>query len=208
MKLQSILLLVCVITLTACEDLFFDEDPTNDAITNFEILWKRMDERYSFFEYKRVDWDSVYQVYRPQVSEDLSSQEFYDLMAEMLNSLRDAHVNLRSDFDISFYNYYVDYPRNFSFSDLEKNYLGDYKITGRLINSIIDSVGYIHYRSFQQPIEEDDLDFLVERFRGLKGLIIDIRDNDGGDPANGFRLARRLTTERIHIYTTKYKNGP
>ena len=126
MKLQSILLLVCVITLTACEDLFFDEDQTNDAITNFEILWKRMDERYSFFEYKRVDWDSVYQVYRPQVSEDLSSQEIYDLMDEMLNSLRDAHVNLRSDFDISFYNYYEDYPRNLSISDLEKNNLGDY----------------------------------------------------------------------------------
>ena len=49
---------------------------------------------------------------------------------------------------------------------------------------------------------------MVERFRGLKGLIIDIRDNEGGDPAYGFRLARRIATERTHSYTTIYKNGP
>ncbi|MEM7107865.1 MAG: S41 family peptidase [Bacteroidota bacterium] len=206
-KYSNILLLLLTVMIIACEEPFFSRDPKNDSVTNFDILWKRMDERYSFFEYKGIDWDSVYQVYRPQVSEDLSTQELYDLMVEMLNTLRDAHVNLRSDFDISFYNYYVDYPRNFNFADLERNYLGDYKITGNIINTIIDSVGYMYYGSFQSPIDEEDLDYLVNRFRGLKGLIIDIRDNEGGDPAYGFRLARRIISERTHIYTTVYKNG-
>ena len=197
------------LVLLSCEDPFFEDDPVNDPISNFDILWRRMDERYSFFDYKKVDWDSVYHVYRPQVSNDMSAQELFDTMEAMLNTLRDAHVNLRTDFDISFYDYYNDAPRNFYFHDVESTYLKEtLRITGRMWNGIIDSVGYIHYPSFQLPIEEDDLDFVVNRFRGLKGLIIDVRDNEGGDPLYGFRLARRIATERTHIYTTSYKSGP
>jgi len=193
----------------SCEDPFFEDDPVNDPVSNFEILWQRMDERYSFFDYKNVDWDSVYQVYRPQISDGMAAQDLFDVLEAMLNTLRDGHVNLRSDFDISFYDYYNNAPRNFYFHDVEKNYLGEtLRITGHMWNGIIDSVGYIHYPSFQMAIEENELDFLVERFRGLKGLIIDIRDNEGGDPAYGFRLARRIAQQRTHIYTTIYKNGP
>jgi len=202
------LLVVIAFAFTSCEDAFFDEDPENNPVSNFDMLWNRMNERYSLFEYKGIDWDSVYQIYRPQVDNNMSAQELFDLMETMLNTLRDAHINLRSDFDISFYNYYKDAPRNFNFHNLEQNYLGNYRITGRMINTVIDSVGYIYYGSFQQPITEEDLDFVVDRFQGLKGLIIDIRDNEGGDPEFGFRLARRIAKERRHIYTTVYKNGP
>ncbi|NQZ76505.1 MAG: S41 family peptidase [Ekhidna sp.] len=192
----------------SCEDPFFEEDPANNPVNNFEILWNRMNDRYSFFDYKRVDWDSVYRVYRPQVNDQMSSQALFDVMQEMLNTLRDAHVNLRTDFDISYYNYYEDAPRNFRFQDVENTYLKEsLRVTGFMWNGIIDSVGYIHYGSFQLPIEEQELDFVVERFKGLKGLIIDIRDNEGGDPLYGFRLARRIAKERTHIYTTVYKNG-
>uniref|UniRef100_UPI004049E19C S41 family peptidase n=1 Tax=Fulvivirga sp. TaxID=1931237 RepID=UPI004049E19C len=200
------IVLIAIIGLS-CGEAFFDDDPPNNPTTNFEILWKRMDERYSFFDYKKINWDSVYQVYRPQVDDNMTPQELFDVMEAMLNTLKDAHVNLRSDFDVSFYNYHKNAPSNFDFKLLEENYLGNYRITGRLINTIIDDIGYIHYRSFQQPITEENLDFLVERFRGLKGLIIDIRNNEGGDPANGFRFARRIAKERTYIYTTIYKNG-
>lgn len=205
--MNKLLILIISLIIFSCGGAFFDEDPPNTPKTNFEILWKRMDERYSFFDYKGIDWDSVYSVYEPMVTDEMTRQELFDVMEAMLNTLRDAHVNLRSDFDISFYNYYENAPANFDFKILEDNYLGNYRITGRLINSIIDSVGYIHYRSFQQPITEDNLDFVVNRFKGLKGLIIDVRNNEGGDPANGFRLARRIAKERTLIYSTIYKNG-
>lgn len=202
------LLAISIVIFASCEKPFFSEDPANNPVSNFDILWERLDERYSFFDYKNIDWDSVYQVYRPMVSNEMTSHELFDVMESMLNTLRDAHVNLRSDFDISFYNYHEDAPRNFYFHDVEKNYLKEtLRITGRMWNGIIDSVGYIHYPSFQLPIEEDELDFVVQRFRGLKGLIIDIRDNEGGNPDFGFKLARRIATERTRLYTTIYKNG-
>lgn len=208
MKNLIFLFILSLFLLPACEEAFFDEDPVNDPETNFEILWKRLNERYVFFDYKRIDWDSVYSVYRPRVSSQTNPQELFDIMEEMLNTLRDAHVNLRADFDISFYNYYQNAPANFNFLNLEKEYLGNYKITGRIINSIIDSVGYIHYQSFKDPVSEEDLDYIVQRFKGLKGLVIDIRNNQGGDPANGFRIARRMTKERVMLYSTVYKDGP
>ena len=198
-----------LLAMTACEDPFFDDDPSNDPITNFDIMWNTMNDKYVYFDYKNIDWDSIRAVYRPQVSLQMTDLDLYQLMENMLNTLRDGHVNLRSEFDISFYDgFYKNYPENFDFQLLEKHYLGNYKITGSLINSIIDSIGYIHYNSFNGLIRNEDLDFIVQRFNGLKGVIIDIRNNEGGDPANGFKFAERITDQRRHIYTTKYKSGP
>ena len=201
--------IMLILAVTACEDPFFEDDPKNDPITNFDIMWNTMNDKYVYFDYKGIDWDSMRTVYRPQVNLEMTDQSLFDLMETMLNTLRDGHVNLRSEFDISFYDgFYKNYPENFDFQLLETHYLGNYKITGSLINAIIDSIGYIRYSSFNLPIREEDLDFVIERFKGLKGVIIDIRNNEGGDPANGFRFAKRIADQRRHIYTTKYKSGP
>ena len=203
------LYIITFLLATACEDPFFEDDPTNDPITNFDIMWNTMNDKYVYFDYKNIDWDSIRTVYRPQVSPGMTDQDLFQLMENMLNTLRDGHVNLRSEFDITFYDgFYKNFPENFDFQLLEKNYLGNYKITGSLINSIIDSVGYIRYNSFNGAIRDEDLDFIVQRFKKLKGIIIDIRNNEGGDPANGFKFAKRIADQRRHIYTTKYKSGP
>lgn len=199
----SILLL-----LLSCEKPFFGPDPANTPEENFEILWKTLDERYSFFEYKNVDWDSVYQAYRPRVRADMTERELWGLLTEMLDILKDGHINLRSESDIYFYPWYAGAPENFNRFFLEENYWGDFEITGSLFNTVIDSVGYVWYRSFNGPIQDEDLDYLADKFAGLKGLVIDIRNNEGGNPENGFRLARRFVDQRRHIYTTIYKNGP
>ncbi|MEO1049062.1 MAG: S41 family peptidase [Bacteroidota bacterium] len=201
--------LLLIAGLCGCESPFLDQDPIDNPISNFEIMWKTMDEKYVFFDYKGIDWDSIYMEYRPRITSDMGDVALFETMEEMLNTLRDGHVNLRSEFDISFYDgTYSGFPENFDFQLLEENYLGNFKISGRLINTVIDSVGYIYYRSFQQPVREEDLDFVIERFKGLKGVILDIRNNEGGNPENGYRMARRIADQRRHLYTNKYKDGP
>ena len=37
---------------------------SNDAEGNFDALWTILDEHYTFFEYKNVDWDAVGKQYR------------------------------------------------------------------------------------------------------------------------------------------------
>ncbi|SEJ02922.1 Tricorn protease C1 domain-containing protein [Cyclobacterium xiamenense] len=192
----------------SCEQILLDSPPENTNAENFDILWDVMNERYSLFDYKHIDWDSVRNVYRPLALQAKNDTELYDALAAMLNTLRDGHVNLRTPFDISKYFPYLSEPANYNFNVLEKNYLGEYRITGYLLNQVIDGVGYIHYRSFATPILDSELDFVIDRFRELPGVVIDIRNNEGGDPANGLKIISRMISERTKLYSYQLKNGP
>lgn len=198
---------VSFISFSRCTQVWVEDDPVNSYSQNFEILWNTMDQRYTFFDYKKIDWDSVKTVYEPLAASSKSNKEFFGHMATMLNTLRDGHVNLRTQFDISRYLPYLSAPANYSFEVLERNYLGNYNITGFLLNQEIDGVGYIHYRSFVNPILDSELDWVIDRFEGLPGIIIDIRNNGGGNPENGLKMARRMISESTQIYSYQNKIG-
>lgn len=210
--LKYLMLLSFVVTLLACEKVIMPKSKPDDPVTVFEELWKTTDRGYSFFDYKHIDWDSVHNVYRPQVFDGMSDQELFDVCDEMLFTLKDGHVNLRAGFATSyFHDFYLDHPANFNRELLEREYWGQPQITGPLTHTIIDSVGYIYYGSFASNFTDEQLDAVIERFNsvsGLKGLIIDVRNNPGGNPANSYRLYRRIATQRTLLYRTKYKDGP
>lgn len=201
---------LCFSGLSGCEKILIEEDPKNDAVRNFELLWKTVDEKYSFFSYKNINWDSVYTVYRPKVKEDMTQEELFKVLAEMLFILKDGHVNLRSDFDVSRnWQWYLDYPQNFNRSLLERNYLkGDYEITGPFLNKKIGNTGYIYYGSFMSGFNDAHMKHLQEKFKNCKGIIFDIRNNGGGR----IDLIRKLTSyfvekEQLTGYA-RYKEGP
>ncbi len=115
MKHITILVLLSI-SISGCEEIFFEPDQVNDPVSNFDYLWNNMNERYSLFEYKKIDWDSVYAVYRPLVNENTASTELFNIMAEMLNILKDGHTNLRAQMDISRYFPYLEAPQNFNYN--------------------------------------------------------------------------------------------
>ena len=207
--MKNVAIIFSFIVFTACEEVFIESDPKDDPVTNFEFLWSELNAKYSFFDFKKIDWDSIYNVYRPQVSSTTSREELFTIMATMLNTLRDGHVNLRSEFNISKYeNWFLDYPPNFEREVILYYYLGeDYQITGPLLHKEIDGVGYVRYGSFQSPIGEDHLDYVYTTYKNAKGIIIDIRGNEGGDPANGFRILERIVKERKMIYRHAFKRA-
>ena len=108
--MKYILLIITAICLGSCEKLAFEDDPGTDNVTSFDFLWSELDRKYSLFEHKQVDWDAMYDQYRPMVNNQLNRVELFDIMGAMLNELRDGHVNLRSEFDISRYeNWFTDF---------------------------------------------------------------------------------------------------
>lgn len=203
----SFLFLFCQ---AGCEQALLEQDPPNGAVENFDLLWRTVDEKYSFFDYKNIDWDSVYQEFRPRVYEEMPEQELFDLMDEMLFVLRDGHVNLVSPFDVSRnWTWYLDYPENFSFPLLERNYLKEeYEITGPFLNRKIGNVGYIYYSSFTSGFSNDQMIYLIEKYRDCKGIIIDIRGNGGGSIALVPRLTSYFLQEEQLTGYVRYKNGP
>lgn len=209
---------LCVLLIglfVSCERLFIEPDPANNPVENFDLLWKTVDEKYSFFAFKNIDWDDAYRRYRPQVTDDMSEEELFELMADMLFELRDGHVNLTSDFDVSRnWDWFQDYPANFDETILERNYLGrDFRIVSPFITKEIRNVGYIRYASFLNIIDTDNLDRLIDGYRKLNGIIIDVRDNGGGALQNAEIIAMRLAErtsdeEEITVGHIRYKNGP
>jgi hypothetical protein len=208
-KLKIILILLSMAMVMSCEKFFIEPDQENTPVNNFELLWSTFDRKYSFFEYKNINWDSIYHVYRPQINNGISDRNLFNIMANMLFELRDGHVNLYSDFDRSRnWEWYSDYPPNFNLTLLEDNYLGtDFVANGPLITTAIDSIGYIYIGSFADRIRERDIDRVIDRLYDMKGIIFDVRHNSGGLSTNGRLIAGRFA-DRTHLSSyTLYKTG-
>ncbi len=211
MKLLKYLFLLSIIVLTtSCELAFNDKPKEATPRETFDYMWKVVDENYSFFEFKNIDWDKVYADNLSRIKENMSEEELFDVLADMLFLLRDGHVNLSTDFDFSRnWRWYLDYPTNFDFDLIERNYLKDnYQITGALTNTIIDSIGYIYYGSFSSGISDNSLDYVLKKFANTKGLIFDIRGNGGGYLSNVTTLVSRFADKKRTTFLERYKTGP
>ncbi len=210
MKFRYYIFLLLLLVFFSCEKVFMKKDSENSPKENFEYLWQTLDQRYSFFTYKGIDWDGIHDKYAPEVKEDMNDRELFEVLANMLNELRDGHVNLHSGSDVSHYwNWFLDYPSNYEASIVEANYLkDDYHISGPLLNTIIDSIGYIYCGSFSTAIKAGEIDYVIERFKDLKGVIIDVRNNGGGNLEGAMILASRFADTKRHTQDTYFKKGP
>ena len=205
-----LLLTSSIILLTACVDTEeHDDTPTG----NFEALWEIIDEHYCFFDYKQheygLDWNEVYNKYKVRVSDKMSDLELFDVLKDMLAELRDGHVNLYTSYDLGrYWTWHEAYPQNFS-DTLERRYLGtDYKISSGMSYRILDdNIGYIRYDSFQLPVGEGGLDDALSYMALCRGLIIDIRNNGGGNLTTAERLAGRFVQEKTLVSYMQHKTG-
>lgn len=183
----------------------FDDTPSG----NFEALWRIMDEHYCFFTEKGVDWDSVHAVYAPQVNDAMSDEQLFEVLGNMLGTLRDGHVNLYSSFDTDrYWSFHENYPSNYS-DTLITRYLGtDYKMTNGLKYRILDdNIGYLRCSTFSNSFGSGNLSDILAYFAACRGLIIDLRDNSGGLISAAQQLAARFTNEEKVVGYMCHKTG-
>ena len=202
---QSIL---CLTLFTSC---FHEEKYEDDAYGNFEALWQTLDQRYCFFELKAINWDSIHDDYRNRLNPSMSSKSFFYLMKDMLANLKDGHVNLSSAFDVASYkDWYNDYPRNFYYDVIEDHYLGEnVKTSSGLKYQILDdNIGYVYYSSFSHPLGDGNLNEVIKEFITCDGIIIDVRNNGGGELTNSDKLTSPFIHEKLHVGYMQHKKGP
>jgi len=195
----------------ACVD---EEAFDNTPIGNFEALWKIIDERYCFFDYKQkeygLDWQQIHEKYKVQVNGKITNEQLFEVLGNMLAELRDGHVNLSAAHDLSrYWQWYENYPANYS-DTLERRYLGtNYKIASGLRYKILDdNIGYIRYAAFTDGIGTGNITEALNYMVLCRGLIIDIRNNGGGDLTNVEKLASRFTNEKVLTGYMQHKTGP
>lgn len=198
-----------VLSLSGCHKV---EKWDNDPYGNFDALWTILDEHYCFFADKDVDWDAVRVEYRSRLEPEMEYQEFFDVCAAMLDELRDGHTNLISWFDVSYYRrWWSDYPQNFDLRLVQEYYLNfDYHSGGGMIwGKLPDSnVGYVYYSSFSAPVSSSFIDNMMLTLKDCDGLIVDVRDNGGGDIDNVRHLVGHFIRERITGGYIRHKTGP
>ena len=68
-------------------------------------------------------------------------------------------------------------------------------------------VGYIRFPAFTRQINETNLGFVLERYQGTKGLILDLRENGGGAVTDVFDLLGRFVEKKQVVYQSRIKTG-
>lgn len=209
--LMGLMGLMALIGLMGCVN---EEEFDNSPQGNLDALWKIIDERYCFLDYKQqeygLDWQQVHQKYRQQVTGNINNEQLFEVLGNMLSELRDGHVNLSAAHDFArYWQWFENYPANFSDS-LERRYLGtDYRIASGLRYKVLDdNIGYIRYESFSDGIGSGNLTEVLNYLLLCRGLIIDIRNNGGGDLTNAEKFAARFTNEKTLVGYIQHKTGP
>ena len=203
---------------------------TRDPEKNFEALWKTFHDRYPFFELRKVDWNEQYETYRPQVTSETSDEELFDVLRRMLDPLDDGHVELTARLSGE------RKPRHFTaekkpefhreFSSRERKQL--FKTTEKTLKGhgfgkpAQTAAWMLHYcRSaefgYLRILELEDvgmrsvtgaLDTIARDFEALKGFIIDIRDNPGGEDSIAIAIINRFCDRKRVAFRRKTKIGP
>ena len=208
------MLCLSVLFCTSCESIFMEELVSNNPVSTFEYLWNKVDQQYAFFDLKGVDWDSVHDVYRPLVNEDMDEEELFDVCAAMLNTLRDGHTNLISDFNVSrndtvYYKMVAEKNINTDVVLLHYLTLGYHFTGGFSHNSIRNGqVAYLRFATFENAIDNATLLYLVEHYKNCQGMILDLRQNGGGLISNVQKLLSIFDNYGQALYHTQIKSGP
>lgn len=192
-----------------------DNEFANTTKGNFMALWTIMDEHYCYFDLKKeklgVDWNEVKERYSASISDKMTPRALFEVLCKMLGELRDGHVNLYSIYDVGRnWSWKTDYETNFS-KDLRDKYLGnDYVIcgSGYYYRILDDNIGYLVVEGFDGGTTSGRLDAMFNSMALCNGLIIDIRDNGGGNQSDGEFLASHFTERKVTWGYSRYKSGP
>ena len=197
---------------------------------SFEKLWETFHNRYPFFELRNVDWKKQYEIYRPRVTALTTDDELFDIICEMLDPLNDGHVELKGktgpDRRKRYFNPEPEprFRQEFSRRDIRRLFKTTKKTLlargfGKLEKTPAWMLRYCRSRNvaYLRILElegvkkrklAEALDRIAEDFESLEGLIIDIRENPGGDDSTVIEIVNRFCDQERTAFHRKTKIGP
>ena len=200
-RLYLIIYIVAAVALGSCVS---EDEFRNTPQGNLDALWQIVDEHYCFFPDKEaeygLDWAECHRRYSDMLLPDMNREQLFEVCGKMLDELRDGHVNLVSPFNTArYWDWHENYPVNFSDS-LQRVYIGtDYRLTCGIRYCILpDNIGYMYVPSFEGGVGSGNLDAIFTYLQLCDGLIVDVRNNEGGM----LTMAQELTGGFVNVKTT------
>lgn len=215
MKKKFLFYCAIALTIAACDDTLLQPQVPNDPVSNFEAMWAGYDQWYGLFHVKNIDWQQTYATYRPLVHAETTDDELKSIFHQMIDPLNDNHTFIITTenepriesgiFDT------LKVQTDFSL-DIIPNYVKDLEHYGAAIDfgTIDGTIGYIHLGDFipSQKFYADAMDAILGQLKDMKGVIVDIRDNPGGNDATAQYVAGRFADTRRLYMTVRKKSGP
>lgn len=217
-RLFSFLQISALLGVFSCNELLLGEQPSTSPRSTFEFLWKEIDEKYSLFELKDLNWDEVYSEFSPKITDQLSEDELFDQFSEMLEILDDGHVwMVKPNPGFRRFDSGPSYEEGTFDLDLIKPALTNIQLVGELEEPVIlygifenTNIGYLYLDhlgespGFYEKHMETALDFLLN----TESLIIDARGIEGGDDRSAQVVAGYFANATRPYMKTRFKIGP
>jgi carboxyl-terminal processing protease len=221
MKRITLLLLLLSLVLFGCEKIFTGEDESNDPVSNYELFWQDFDQHYGLFQARGWNWDSIYHVYQPEVNAQTTESELWSVFKEMISYLDDGHTSIFNPSLKLFFSSGSEQDsiveEEFSIELVKNKYIENiYSIPN--IGSEEDEtyiygnvknmdIGYIYLNGIVAQ-KEDFMDYVLTQIGHHKAIILDLRNNFGGDDVTAEAIAGRFADGEHFIYTVQERNGP
>jgi len=217
MKRLVILIIVLIATMQACSEGFVSDLQEGDIrIEDFEKTWNVVNAQYPYLDYKKIDWDSIYQIYYPKIINSYSDEYLLEIN-QLLLKLRDGHVSLTlkngrtlgyiTPRQIKDKNSY-DYTVTKEYIDIHENSME----TDKIQYGLISEIGYFRIQSFLGYEIIDNLEKVFYDLRNTRALIIDVRHNGGGNTNNASYIVSKCIQEPLETpgWTEKgeFSQGP
>jgi len=216
MKPRSMFVLLALPAAFACTDPSLTANhaaPTNAEV--FDAFWNEFDLRYSFFEVKGVNWDSMRVVHRPRAIAAENDAALARVLGTMIAALQDRHVMLTTagTSAMTFLSK-IDsvLPRNpFDAQMIDRKYLQAKRVTtgGHIqFGFVTPTIGYLRIPAFDGGGWSGEVDEALASLAGAQSMIVDVRGNRGGSHTTAIEAAGRFASSPVLYSYTKIRNGP
>jgi C-terminal processing protease CtpA/Prc len=182
----SIFSVLLVVVALGCSDLVVNGPEANRNAEDFETIFQLVRYRYAFLTYKHINWDSLVTAYRPSAIA-AAGDEIYPVLHRLLGELKDGHVELRTEGGFPVITYKP--PRfqdgkQYSPLVVRRYFKTELRLAGQNnmeYEILPGNIGYVAISTFTEGNWAYEIDNVLEYFKNTKGLIIDIRNNNGGN---------------------------
>ncbi len=208
--MKKLNLIICCVTilLSACSKLLIKPNTKDTPINCYSQFYQDLKNKYVFFDYKKINWDSINRIYASQIDNTMNDAELFRVLSKMIATLKDGHTSLYAPTDTFKYLFYEGRPDNFNETFINTTYLSpnNFKSIETIkYCTLQNNIGYLYYPSFKNDLTEKGINEILNSFSETKGLIIDIRHNLGGNNDNIYRLIEHFveSTQILGYYQSK-----
>lgn len=162
-------------------------------------------ERYSVSIWRPgIDYQEVKTEYLSASTSEMSETAFFNQTKDFLLHFSDPHIWLNAPFEDMYSIDYLGYTKNINFTTIVHHYLENiqYHTSSIVSGTINDSIAYLCLFDFKGDNSEL-YHSIIDGFSDKSGLIIDVRDNNGGNVYNAQSVLNKLADEKKLWHSTQ-----